>query len=163
MKKDYQTRQTETLQTEAITLEEQDLALSLYESRDMNRRQQCGLSGLYRLGISQLQQIFELMHRESVEFEGDLPTSFGRVEKEIAKCISGCLSDVPEQKNRISEVQSLLRDYRVLAPARRGTTSVSLHQLYMLLQDNFQGSSLLGLLRIFIDGQKNVQPKTIVF
>jgi hypothetical protein len=121
------------------------------------------LSAQYSRGISQLCRIFEAMQNEAVDYEGDLPISFVSVEREIAKCISGCLSDFPVQKRDISRIQSLLRDYKVVVPVRGQNPTVSLHKVHLILQDNYKGSSLCKLFNMLLGCSDNVNAKVVIF
>jgi hypothetical protein len=111
----------------------------------------------------QLQRIFAVLPNEAVNYGDDLPTSFARVETEIAKCISGCLTDVPPQKRDIAYVRSLLRDYKVVVPVRDGNPTVSLHRVHVILQDNFPGSCFCNLMNILLAGWMNTTTKVISF
>ena len=159
----HQTHQKENLQKETPETQGAVRRKLPNETRGKNRDQQCQLLDEYRAGIYQLHRITELLRRESAGYPDDLPTSFVRVENEIAKYISGCLSDVDEQSRDISDILTLLRCNRVLVHVHGETPSVSLDQLYILLQDNFPNSYLCNLFNLFIDGFSKVQPKTIAF
>lgn len=161
--KDFQTRQTGTSENEMSSLKALDLLQSQSETRGTNLYQQSTLLREYHSGMKRLLLIFEAQQNELVEFGGDSPTSFATVEMEIAKCISGCLSDVPEQMRSISKVQSLLRDYRVLLPVRGQNSTISLHRIHLILQDNFQDSFLCQLMDLLLCDKFNTLSKVIIF
>lgn len=118
-------------------------------------------SAAFCQAVQQLQRIFDTQRNESAKYPDDLPTSFVDVEREIARCISGCLCDVPSRNRDISHIQSLLRDYKVVGFVPGQTPSVSLERVYLILQDNYAGSSLCGLFNIFLAEFHNVQTKVI--
>lgn len=121
------------------------------------------LSVEYLRTVEWLHRIFEMRQSEVVNYEGDLPTSFVRVESEIARCISECLADVPAQKRSVSYIRSLVRDYRVVQLLPEGRHSVSLHKVHVILQDNFEGSCFCKLLNILLAGFMGSETKTIDF
>ena len=119
----------------------------------------------FQQGISGLNRIFEVLPNELIGYPDVLPTSFVRVEKEIARCIAGCLPDVPKQKRHISYIRPLVHDYKVLrlVQMNRQTPTVSLDRVHSLLQDNFPNSCFCRFLNIMISGFMNVQTKVITF
>lgn len=162
-KKGYRNPQTEkeekaVLQTHLIMLEQQS-----NETADKNHYQQSRLAVSYRLGVQQLNLIFEVLSNELKEYQGDLPTSFVSVENAIAKYISKCLHDVPDKKRGISHVQALLREYKAVRCVRGESPSVSLLAVHLILQDNYRGSSLCKLFNVFLAGHLGVITKTITF
>lgn len=117
----------------------------------------------YLSGVHLLKQIFEVLPAESKGYPDDSATSFDDVEKEIARCISVCLRDVPSRKRCIDGIQSLLRGQRVVVPVRGQNPTTSLHRVHVILQDNFPGSCLCKLLNILLAGFMNTQTKVITF
>lgn len=134
-----------------------------YETYDTIRNLQPRQSPEYRSSIGQLRRIFEVLQDELKDYQGDLPTSFARVETELAKCISGCLVDVRPQRRDIDYIRSLLRDQQVIVPLRCGKPSVSLHKVHLILQDNYKDSYLCELFNILIAGFMGVETKVINF
>jgi hypothetical protein len=88
-------------------------------------------------------------------------TSFARVEKEIAKCISECLSDVPSRKRNVHQILQYVVDYRVVRFHHSGTPKVSLHRVHLILQDNFPGSCFCRFCNIMLAGFMGVEPTNI--
>ncbi|MCM1439244.1 MAG: hypothetical protein NC131_08620 [Roseburia sp.] len=136
---------------------------TLYETYDRNHDPQSVLLQRYLLGILKLSLQFEVMQSEEEARLGGLTTSFESVEKEISRCISGCLSDCDAQSRDTAHIQALLRDYRVVTPLRDGSPSVSLGRLYSLIEDNFEGSCLRKLLGIMIAGHMNTTTQVVTF
>lgn len=126
-----------------------------------NRQQY--ISAEYLRAVKWLHEIFVMRQSESVNYEGGLPTSFVRVEKEIARCISECLADVPAQMRSASYIRSLVRAYRVVQPLPDERHSVSLRKVHLILQDNFEGSCFCKLLNILLAGFMGSETKTIDF
>jgi hypothetical protein len=122
---------------------------------DMSRYQQYQTLPEYQEGMNELCRIFEVLRTESRDYQGDLPTSFERVENEIATGISECLADCPEQSRSIAAVQDLLRVYKVVLPLPSGSPSVSLFRIHLILQDNFEGSLLCKLFNILLAKHNN--------
>ncbi|MFA6727378.1 MAG: hypothetical protein WCS17_04055 [Prevotella sp.] len=125
--------------------------------------QQDRLLAEYLQATEQLRKIFEMRQIELISYKGDLPTSFVYVEKEIARCISGCLTDVPEQKRNTSHIQSLVSLYKVVQILPDGSHSVSLHKVHLILQDNYKDSCFCKLLNILLAGFMGSEIKTIDF
>lgn len=124
------------------------------------------LSGKYRrcqIGIQELSGIIGVLQTEEVVLPGDSSTSSVDVEIEIAKCISRCLSDFDGQTKDIAHILSLVKTYGVVRPLPERKCSVSLQQIHLILQDNFEGSWLCKLLNIFLGCYPNVEAKTILF
>lgn len=128
-----------------------------------NLNPQFVLSALYPVGIDLLSRIFEVLPGESANYPDDLPTSFVAVENEIARCISGCLRDVPKRKRDISYIQGLLRVYRVVRIVPGQNPTVSLGRVHTILQDNYKDSCFCKLMNILIVGFMNTEPKVITF
>lgn len=126
-----------------------------------NRQQR--LSAEYLQAVAQLHKIFVTRRIESANYGGDLPTSFVRVEKEIARCISECLADVPVQMRNTSYTQFLVRCYKVVQLLPDGSHSVSLHKVHLILQDNYRDSCFCKLLNILLAGFMGSETKTIEF
>ena len=133
----------------------------LHENDGRTRYPESTLSVKHRSANRMLQRIFEVLPNELIDYPDDLPTSFVAVETEIARCISGCLADAPEQMRDISYIQSLVRDYRVVSPVRVGNPTVSLHAVHLIVQDNFEGSCFWKLLNILATGFMNTETKLI--
>jgi hypothetical protein len=161
--KDSQIRQTETSEIEMTSLQALDHLQSQNETRGKNLHQQSSLLHEYHQGMKRLMRIFEAQQNELRGYQDVLPTSFVTVEMEIAKCISGCLADVPEQKRSISQVQGLLRDYGVLVPVLGQNPTISLDKFHLILQDNFQGSYLCQLIDLMLCDKLNTLSKVITF
>lgn len=125
---------------------------SLYQIRD-----------LFRVGNQQLQRIAEMLLNELAIDQDCLPTSLLDVERELARCISKCLSDVPEQKRSIPRIQALLHDYTVVVPLRGSGQTVSLGRIHLLCQDNYKDSCFCKLLNILLAGYMNCETLTIDF
>lgn len=159
-KTDYQTHQMENEKLTYSSSEEPFDVQQWCENHDMNRCQQQRIYRQYCVENQKLRRIFEVMQAESADYPDDLPISFVDVETEIAKCISGCLPDCLEKNKNISLVQSLLRDYKVVRLVPNGNPTVSLRQIHLILQDNFQGSYLLNLLNLVL-AEFGTQSKTI--
>ncbi len=140
-----------------------DRLQSLSETCGMSPCQQSPQSHQYLSGIEGLSRIFGVLQSEEAARQDGSTISFAAVEKEIAICIAGCLSDCPVQTRHIGRIRTLLRDYRVVTPLQDGTPTVSLRRLHMILQDNFQGSYLCGLLNIFLAGHNGVTTKVLDF
>lgn len=124
------------------------------------------LSGQFRrcqTGIQELSRIFGVLQSEEASSRGGLSTSSARVETEIAKCISECLSSFDGQNQDIPHILSLLKSYKVVRPLPYGRCSVSLLQIHLILQDNFEDSCLCKLLNIILGCHSNVVTKTIQF
>ena len=124
------------------------------------------LSGQYRrcqVEIEALSRIFGVLQSEEEARQDGLSTSSVRVEREIARYISGCLSDSDEQMRDIRHILSLLKSYGVVRPLPGGKCSVSLLQIHLILQDNFQDSWLCKLLNILLGCSPDVETKTIQF
>ena len=117
----------------------------------------------YCSAIRQLHRILEVQLNESKDYQDGLPTSFEDVENEIARCISVCLPDVPQQKTCTSYIRSLLRDYRVVVPVPGQNPTVSLHKVHMIFQDNYADSCFCKLLNILLAEFMNTQTKVIDF
>lgn len=159
--KDWEKLQMETVQTDDLTIE---FLIGLQQPNgtfDMNRNQQLNLSGQYRQAVSQLHRIFATLRNESAEYSDCLPTSFVDVEKELARCISGCLPDVPVEMRSIDQIQSLLRDYKVVRLLPDGTCSTSLHTVHVILQDNYKDSCFCQFLNLLLTGFMNTETKVI--
>jgi len=161
--KDFQNHQMETGEIEISSLEALGHLQSPNETRGKNPYQQSMMLREYHLGMKRLLQIFEAQQNELVRFPDDLPTSFVNVEMEIAKCISGCLPDVPEQMRSVSQVQCLVRDYKVLVPVSGQNPTISLHKFHLILQDNFQGSFFCQLMDLLLCDKFNTLSKVINF
>ncbi len=125
--------------------------------------QQDRLSAEYLQATEQLRKIFETRRIELASCKGGLPISFVCVEKEIARCISGCLADISEQKRNISHIQSLVSLYKVVQILPDGSHSVSLHKVHLILQDNYKDSCFCKLLNILLTGFMGSETKTIDF
>lgn len=125
--------------------------------------QQQSISAEYLQAVKWLHEIFVMRQSESANYADDLPTSFVRVEKEIARCISECLADVPARMRSASYIQSLVRAYRVVQPLPGERHSVSLRKVHLILQDNFEGSCFCKLLNILLAGFMGSETKTIDF
>jgi len=162
-KKDCQNHQTETEALGKLPSDSQYREQLLNETGDKNQNQLCTPQAQYQIGILQLNRIFEVLQNESKECRDSLPISSELVEMEIAKCISKCLGDVPEQKRSIAHVQALLRKYKVVVPLRTGNHSVSLHKVHVILQDNYAGSYLCSLMNIMLAGFMGSETKVINF
>lgn len=117
----------------------------------------------YRYGLFRLHLIFGLLQVESAICQDDLPTSFVSVEREIAKYISECLPDVSARNQSTAKILKLVRLYKVVEFQKKKELSISLMQLYLLLDDNFQSSSLCKLLNLFLFGSGKAEPKVIAF
>lgn len=129
-----------------------------HHSQDMLFRQ-------YYSGVSQLQRIFAALQTEVIHHPGNSPTSFACVENRIAKCICGCLQDVPERSRHIGRIQSLVAEYKVVQPVMglHQKPTVSLLSVFVLLQDNYPNSCLRKLFDVFIAECGNVTTKTVTF
>jgi len=121
------------------------------------------LSAEYLQAIEQLRRIFDKRRVELVDYRGDLPTSFVCVEKEIVRCIAGCLTDIPAQRCNTSRIQSFVRLYKVVQILPDGSHSVSLHKVHLILQDNYKDSCFCKLLNILLTGFMGSETKTIDF
>ena len=124
------------------------------------------LSGQYRrchTGMQELSRIFGVLQSEEEAGRGGLSTFSAHVETEIAKCISECLSSFDGQKRDIRYILSLVKSYRVVRPLPGGKCSVSLLQIHLILQDNFEGSCLCNLLNILLGCYPDTVAKTIQF
>ncbi len=163
MKKDFQTHQMVTPLKEMITGMEARLQRIPNEMNDRNLNQHSEILRQYHSAILELQKIFEVLLLELKDYPDDLPTSFVAVETTIAKCISECLPDVPEQNRNISDIQALLRGYRVVRLVHGKNPSVSLHKVHLLLQDNYEGSFLCGLMNMLLAGFMGTHTKVIDF
>lgn len=135
----------------------------LHETYDKNHGRQSLMLRRYLSGIFQLARLFEVLQSEEEAHQDGLSTSFECVEREIARCISGCLSDCDEQKRDISHILTLVKDYRVVTPLRDGSPSVSLGRIYSLIEDNLQGSCLRKLMGIMIAGHMNTTSQAVIF
>jgi hypothetical protein len=133
------------------------------ETHDTSPYQESRIRVEGRRADQQLQRLLEVLQGELINYEGDLPTSSARVEKEIARCISECLADVDRQRKDIPYVQSLLRVYKVVLPHRDGKPTVSLHKVHVILQDNFPDSCLCKLMNILLADWMNTTTKVITF
>lgn len=136
---------------------------SLRETFGMNHGSRCPLLARYLLGISELSRIFEVLHSEEEARRDGLSISFEVVERELTKCISGCLSDCSSQSRDTRRILCLLKAYKVVTPLLNGSPSVSLGRLYSMIEDNFQCSWLGRLLGIVIAGHHGVSQQAIVF
>jgi hypothetical protein len=134
-----------------------------YETDDKSHDRESLLEEEGHQAAIQLQRILAMKRIELEVRPDDLPTSFSDVEMEIAKCISICLTDVPEQMRNTSYVLSLLKVYKVVVPLQDGNPTVSLHMVHVLLQDNFQGSCLCKLMNILLAEWMNTTSKVITF
>lgn len=125
---------------------------------------QITLSG-FQQAVAQLHEIFEVLPNELVGCPGGLPTSFVRVERTLARCIAGCLPDVPEQNKGIDYLQSLLHAYKVVRLVRgyRKSPTVSLERVHSLLKDNYLDSCFCVFFDIMLSGYMGVRTKVITF
>lgn len=135
----------------------------LSETFGKSHRRQSWLCQRYLRGIEVLSRIFEVLRSEEEARQDGLSTSFAHVEKAIATYIAGCLSDCPSRKRGIRRILALVRDYRVVTPLRDGSPSVSLGQVYSLIEDNFEGSCLRKFLGIMIAGHMNTTTQVMTF
>lgn len=131
------------------------------ETFDTNHYQHNPLSAKYLQGVGQLLKMFDMLPNESVNYQSDLPTSSVAVEIEIARCISTLLPDVDKPKSDIPYIQALLKSYRVVLPLSTKTQSVSLHQIHVLLQDNYPNSCFCLLMNILLAEWMGSKSKTI--
>lgn len=162
-KKDCHNLEMEILKM-GVVKEPQILPLQqLHEIGDMIQSQQCKKSAELASGISQLYRLSEVLQNESIDYSGDLPTSFVSAEIQLAKYISECLSCDYSENLSSAKIQSLLRDYRVVQPLPNGKHSLSLHKVYLILQDNYPNSSLCGLFNLLLCGRNNGVTKVITF
>lgn len=113
--------------------------------------------------VLQFHRLFVKQPYESVNYEGDPPISSAFVEREIAKYISECLVNTPEQTLDIQQIEEMIRDYKVVQPLGQKNHSVSLERVHSILEDNFQDSSLCKLLNILLKGDKNTRTKVVTF
>ena len=162
-KKDYQNPQTENSTAQILTVEALRRELQQNENLDKNHHQQFQPEAQYQKGIEQLYRIFSMLRSEAKADLDSSATSFACVEKEIAKCISECLQDVPPYIHDIDSIQSLLKDYKVIQFDSDQNPSVSLHRIHVILQDNYKDSSLCRLFNICITGFMGINTKVIVF
>ena len=93
--KDFQTQGTETGKTEAQLLTQLIQELLPNEIGDKSHDRLLGPLAQFYSGSRQLSWIFGVLQNELVIDRGFEPTSLILAEKEIAKCISECLSDLP--------------------------------------------------------------------
>lgn len=161
--KENHTPQMET-QSEAEQIAEvQAQLLSLSEIFGKTPYRLFGQYHRCRVGIQELSRIFGVLQSEEEAVRGGLSTYSAHVEREIAKCISECLSSSDEQMTDIRHILSLVKSYRVVRPLPGGKCSVSLLQTHLILQDNFQGSCLCKLFDIFLGCFPDVVEKSILF
>ena len=113
--------------------------------------------------VVQFHRLFVEQPYESVNYEDDPPISSAFVEREIAKYISECLVNTPEQTLDIQQIEEMIRDYKVVQPLGQKNHSVSLERVHSILEDNFQDSSLCKLLNILLKGDKNTRTKVVTF
>lgn len=130
---------------------------------DTTRRSLYQIQDLFRAGNQRLQRIAEMLLNELTINPDCLPTSLLAVERELAICISECLSDVPEQKRNTHRIQVLLHDYKVVVPLRGSGQTVSLNRIHLLCQDNYKNSCFCKLLNILLAGFMNCETLTIDF
>lgn len=124
------------------------------------------LSGQYRrcqTGMKELSRIIGVLQNEEEALRGGLSTFSEFVEREIAKCISECLSSFDGQKQDSRHILSLLKSYKVVRPLPVGKCSVSLLQIHLILQDNFQDSFLSRFFDFTLGCSVNTESKTILF
>lgn len=116
-----------------------------------------------QVGIQGLSRIFGVLQSEEEAGRSVLSTYSAHVEREITKCISECLSSSDGQTKDIRHILSLVKSYRVVRPLPGGKCSVSLLQIHLILQDNYQGSCLCKLLDILMGCFPDVVAKSIQF
>ncbi|MBU2525202.1 MAG: hypothetical protein KKC03_01185 [Bacteroidetes bacterium] len=158
---DYKNPQMETQKKKNRVARDQVHPQKQRETPGTNPCPQGVQSAIDRSALLQLTRLTAMLPNESASYPDDLPTSFACAEKALAECISKCLADVPLQKRSTAYVQSLLRDYRVIVPVRGQNPSVSLQRVHLILQDNYQGSSLCLLFNILLAGWLGLTAKVI--
>ncbi|HOE05969.1 MAG TPA: hypothetical protein PLZ52_12195 [Bacteroidales bacterium] len=157
---DYRT-ETDLMENEILSsLHQQQMQ---HENCDNCPGQQWYLHMQFAQGIAQLNTIFEVLRSETVNNRGVCSTLAHDVETQLAKCISQCLADSPEQKRDISQILAFLKSYKVVQSLPKRKPSVSLHKVHLILQDNYPDSYLCGLMNILLAGFMNVQTKVITF
>lgn len=113
--------------------------------------------------VQQLSRIIAMMQTESTPVRGDLPTSFVPAAMKLAKCISQFLEYENQQNADIQSVLTYLNDYKALTCLPNGKYLLSPHKVHLILQDNFQDSSLTLFFNILFAGWINTETKSILF
>ena len=129
---------------------------------DTSRNPQFPHSVEYREEILRWQQ--KSVVRRSADEAGQYvsATSLFRVATEIAKCIGGCLADVPPHKRSVRLLRQLLIDYKAVQSLRDGRTLISLYKVHQILQDNFSNSYLCKFCNIMLsESLKNTVSNSI--
>lgn len=135
----------------------------LNEIGDMIQSPQYMQSAELGAGILQLHRLSEVLQNEQEVCQNGSTTSFASVEIQIAKYIFGCLAYSQSKKPSIDEILSHVKDYKVVQPLPSGKHSLSLHKVYLILQDNYPNSYLCGLFNLLICGRNNGVTKVITF
>ena len=129
----------------------------------MNRHQSHKGLAPYRFANNKLQRIIEAHQNESKVCRDCLPTSFVSFENQLAIHISGCLQSDGDKISDISQIQSLLSEYKVVrflegSPQR---LTVSLDAVYLILQDNYKDSSFKQFFDVFLGEYGDVISKVV--
>jgi|GEM_PF-4862616 len=161
--KDSCNYQMGTMKEDAAKKDEIKPLQQLNEIGDMIRNPQYKQSAELCSGIQQLRHLSEVLRNESTGYPCDLTTSFASAEIQIAKYISECLKDSHEENSDIEKILSLIKDYKVVRLLPEGKHTLSLHKVYLILQDNYPSSSLCGLFNFLLCGRNNGTPKVITF
>lgn len=155
-------------QTGILSMEHQEAGVrerlqSLCESYGKNQSRQSLLCRKYLTGISELSKIFAMLQTEEEARQDGLSTSSPDAVTPAEQCISECLADLLQEICDTSSILSLLRVYGVVTPLPCGKNSVSLSRIHLILQDNFQGSSLCRLFNVMLGCYPGAESKSVVF
>lgn len=163
MKKESQIPQTEIPSAENPAAEVRERLQSLSESCGKSRSQQSLLYRKYQTGILELSRIFAMLQTEEEARQAGLSISSPCVVTEAERCISECLANLLQGNCDTSDILSLLRMYKVVTPLPDGKNSVSLFQIHLILQDNFQGSSLCRLFNVMLGCFPGAESKSVIY
>ena len=162
-KKGTQSPQKEIPSVGLQAKEVRDRLQLLNESFDKSLNSLSPLCRQYATGILQLSKIFAVLQTETEVRQGVLSISLPLAVKEVELYISECLADLLSKKRDTSHIPYYVRIYKVVTPLPGGKCSVSLPRIHLILQDNFQGSSLCSLFDVIRGCYHNVETKVVDF
>ncbi len=163
MKKEIRTPQTGISSAEKQAAEVRERLRSLSGSYGKSLSRLSPLCRRYLTGIAQLSQIFAVLQTEEEARQAGLSTSLPHALTEAERYISECLADLLQGIRGTSQIPSLLREYGVVIPLPDGRSSVSPFQIHLILQDNFQDSSLCRLFNVMFGCYPKAASKTVIF
>jgi hypothetical protein len=113
--------------------------------------------------VSQLRQITVARQAATKVNQDDFATSFASAENRLALCIAQLLANDVAQNPSRQDILELLRAQKVFLGLPNQTGILSLHEVFVTLQDNFPSSFLTSFLMLIIEGDHmgRINPATI--